>query len=208
MTDSENTTNAVPKWHLHRRLYDWVLHWADTPHGMAALFLLAFAESSFFPIPPDVLLIALCVSVKSKCFRYALICSVGSVLGGVLGFYIGVFAMDTVGSWIVSTYHLQEHFETVRSYYNNNAFFYIWLAAFTPIPYKVFTIAAGAFKVPLMTLVLASLLGRPARFFLVATVFYYLGPPAKKFIEKYFNLMTLVFGILLILGFIVIKHLM
>ena len=207
MATETATAATVPKWHIHRRLYDWVLHWADTPYGAWALFLLAFAESSFFPIPPDVLLIALCVSVKSKSFRYALICSIGSILGGLVGFGIGKVAMDTLGQWIINSYSLHEQYETVVTLYQRNAFLYILLAAFTPIPYKVFTIAAGACNVPVFTLVAASTVGRPGRFFLVAVIFYWVGPSARKLIEKYFNLATLLFAALLVIGFLAIKYL-
>ncbi len=188
-----------------RRLKDWVEGHADKPHAQWALFWIAFMESSFFPIPPDVLLIAMAVSVPAKALRYALICSAGSVLGGVFGYYIGWAFFETVGQPILQFYGAMGHYEKVQILYNDHAFWSILVAGFTPIPYKVFTIAAGAFEVPLATLVGASLIGRSARFFLVAGLFYFFGAPIKKFIDKYFEILTVIFLVLLIGGFVVIR---
>src|SRR3972149_7082802 len=120
-----------------RKLYDWTIHWANTPHSTWALFVLAFCESSFFPIPPDVLLIALAVALPAKSFRYAWICSAGSVLGGCFGYLIGYEFYEYVGRPIINFYNISDEFDTVRMYYQNNAFFWISVAGFTPIPYKV-----------------------------------------------------------------------
>ncbi len=191
-----------------KRLYQWVLHWADTPYGTPALFVLAFAESSFFPIPPDVLLIALALSRPRRGFWFAAVCSAGSVLGGMVGYGIGYFFWDAVGQPIIAFYHAEAAFATVQGYYQNNALFYIVLAAFTPIPYKVFTIAGGICQIPFwQALVLGSLIGRSLRFFLVAGLFYFFGPPIKRFIDRYFEILTVVFGILLVGGFLAIKYL-
>ena len=189
-----------------RRLYLWVLHWAQTPEAEVALFALAFAESSFFPIPPDVLLIAMAVAKPQKAWRYALICGVGSVLGGIFGWLIGYFFFATLGQAIINFFQLQKQFQLVGHYYEVGAFWYILAAAFTPIPYKVFTIAAGLFKISLVTLLIASLLGRFGRFFLVAALIYKFGAPIKAFIDKYFNLLTWLFLALLLLGFWLIKY--
>ena len=159
-----------------RRLYNWVLHWADTPYGVSALFVIAFVESSFFPIPPDVLLIALSFAFPKKTFRYAAVCTVGSVLGGLFGWIIGLKFYDLLGVRIIHTLHYEKEFALVQSYYAKNAFLYILLAAFTPIPYKVFTIGAGVCRIPLAILVAASLVGRSGRFFLVAGTIYFFGP--------------------------------
>ncbi len=188
-----------------RRLKEWVEGYADKPHAQWVLFLIAFAESSFFPIPPDVLLIAMSVIVPRKAFQYALVCSIGSVLGGVAGYYIGWAFFETIGQPIITFYGAGGHYETVRQLYNEHAFTAILSAAFTPIPYKVFTIAAGAFEVSLTTLILASLIGRSARFFLVAGLFYFFGAPIKKFIDKYFEILTVVFLVLFIGGFVVVR---
>ncbi|ODS32162.1 MAG: hypothetical protein SCARUB_02723 [Candidatus Scalindua rubra] len=190
-----------------RRLYDWTVHWAETPHSTWALFILAFCESSFFPIPPDVLLIALAVALPSKSFKYALVCSAGSVLGGCFGYLIGYAFFEYVGRPIISFYNITDVFNTVSTQYQSNAFMAIAVAGFTPIPYKVFTISAGVCKVNIFILILASALSRSARFFLIAGLFYVFGPKIKIFIEKFFNIFTIVFIILLISGFVAIKYL-
>ncbi|MEK7309997.1 MAG: YqaA family protein [Planctomycetota bacterium] len=191
-----------------KRLYNWVLSWAESPWGAWALFVLAVTESSFFPIPPDILLIALGLSIPAKSFRYALICSVGSVLGGVIGYYIGYGLYETVGSYLVNLYNMQDAFAKISLMYQDNAFMAVAIAGFTPIPYKVFTIAAGVFRVNLGIFIIASVLSRSARFFIVATIIRFGGAPAKKFIDRYFNLLTIIFTVLLIAGFLAVKMLM
>jgi len=193
---------------LLRKLYDWVLSWAHKKHASKALFGLAFAESSFFPIPPDVLQIALSVSKPKSSFFFALISSIGSVLGGIFGYFIGFFLFDSVGRLIIDTLGYQAQFDAVGNLYKSYAFLAILTAAFTPIPYKVFTIAAGFWQVGLVPLISASIIGRSARFFLVATLFYFFGPKIKAFIDKYFNWLTIIFIVLLIGGFAAIKYLM
>src|SRR3989339_1793583 len=177
-------------------------------HASKALFGLAFAESSFFPIPPDVLQIALSVSKPKNSFIYALISSIGSVLGGILGYFIGFFLFDSVGKLIIGSLGYQAQFDAVGNLYKSYAFLAILTAAFTPIPYKVFTIAAGFWNVGLFSLITASIIGRSARFFLVATLIYFFGPKIKEFIDKYFNWLTIIFIVLLIGGFVAIKYLM
>jgi membrane protein YqaA with SNARE-associated domain len=188
-----------------RRLKAWVESYAEKPHAEYALFLIAFAESSFFPIPPDVLLIAMAVIIPTKAFRYALICSVGSVLGGVFGYFIGYVFFEAMGQPILELYGAMGHYENVKVLYDEHAFWAILAAGFTPIPYKVFTIAAGAFEVSLGTLIAASILGRSGRFFLVAALFYFFGAPIKRFIDKYFEIITILFLVFLIGGFVVIR---
>lgn len=190
-----------------RRLKAWVEAFAAKPYAGWALFAIAFAESSFFPIPPDALLIALAVMVPRKAFRYALICSIGSVLGGMFGYLIGLEFYETVGSRIIRFYGVEQQYDQVRVLYEQNAFAAIAVAGFTPIPYKVFTIAAGAFQISFTTLVIASVLSRSARFFLVSTLFYFFGAQIKSFIDKYFEVLTIVFMVLLVLGFVVIRWL-
>lgn len=191
---------------MFRKLYDWVLHWAETPYGSWALFLLAFSESSFFPIPPDVLLIALAVAVPRKAMRFALICSVGSVLGGCFGYLIGWQFMGSIGAKIVVFYGLDDKVDYIGNLYRNYDAWAIGIAGFTPIPYKVFTIAAGMFKINFAVFIVASFLSRSARFFLVGGLIYLFGPRIQLFIEKYFNILAVAFTILLITGFVVIKH--
>ncbi len=190
-----------------RRLYYWVLEWADTPYGPAALVILAFAEASFFPIPPDVLLMALALGEPKKSFRYALLATIGSVTGGMLGYYIGYKLMDTIGVKILTFYGAMEKFEYLRHLYNEYNAWFLAIAGFTPIPYKVFTIASGAFHSPLLMFVVVSALSRAARFYLVALFFYFFGEKARDFIERYFNLLTILFVVLLVGGFFVIKYL-
>ena len=191
---------------MFRRLYDWVLSWAETPYGSWALFLLAFSESSFFPVPPDVLLIALAVAIPNKSFKYALICSIGSVLGGCFGYLIGWKFMALIGSRIVELYGLTPKVETIEILYNKYDAWAVGIAGFTPIPYKVFTISAGMFQINFLVFVIASFVSRSARFFLVGGLIYTFGPQIQRFIDKYFNLLATVFTVLLITGFILIKY--
>ena len=190
-----------------RRLYDWVLHWAETPYGTWALFLLAFCESSFFPIPPDVLLIALAVAIPKKSFKYALVCSAGSVLGGCLGYLIGWQFMAGIGEKIIAFYGLTQKIEYIKDLYTNYDAWAIGIAGFTPIPYKVFTISAGAFNINFPVFIIASTISRSARFFLVGSLIYIFGPRIQTFIDKYFNILAVAFMVLLVAGFVIIKYL-
>lgn len=199
------TRPPVPRWHIHRRLYDWVLSWAETRYGPVALFLIAFAESSFFPIPPDVLLIPLVIGNRKKSFRFALICTVGSVLGGLAGYAIGLWVMEAVGNRIIEFYHAQKYLEQVMAWYAEYNYWIVFIAAFTPIPYKVFTIASGVFGMSIVPFMLVSAVGRGGRFFLVSTLLYWFGPPIKRTIDRYFNLACVLFVVLLIAGFAVIR---
>ena len=192
---------------LIKKLYDWVLHWAETPQAVPALFLLAFAESSFFPIPPDVLLIALALSIPARSFRFAFFCTLGSVLGGILGYSIGYYGYETVGKPIVDFYHGQEVMASIKIKYDTYGFLGILIAAITPIPYKIFTIASGVFNFNFLSFVSASIIGRAFRFFVVAGLIWKFGPSIRAFIDKYFNLLMVIFTILLILGFVVVKYL-
>lgn len=191
-----------------RRLYDWVLHWAETPYGTWALFLLAFCESSFFPIPPDVLLIALAVAIPKKSLKYALVCSAGSVLGGCLGYLIGWQFMEGIGERIIAFYGLTQKYDYIKVLYTNYDAWAIGIAGFTPIPYKVFTISAGAFDINFPVFIIASTISRSARFFLVGGLIYIFGPKIQTFIDKYFNILAIAFTVLLVAGFVVIKYLL
>jgi membrane protein YqaA with SNARE-associated domain len=218
---SENSKEAVivpagnvpapnaPKPNVLKRLYQWVLHWADTKYGLPALCVLAFVESSFFPIPPDVLLIALCMGAPKRAFKFVLACSVFSVLGGILGYYIGYALYEEVGRRIIEFFHYEEPFEQVGKLYGENGFLSIVIAGFTPVPYKVFTIAAGVFhaKVSLGTLVLASVVGRSGRFLLVGGAIYFFGPPVKRILDKYLEIFCVLFMVLLVGSFVLLKYL-
>ena len=188
-----------------RRLYDWVLHWAETPYGTWALFLLAFSESSFFPVPPDILLIALAISIPRKSMKYALICSVGSVLGGCFGYYIGWQFMTSVGTRITDFYGLTSKMQSIESLYKMYDAWAIAVAGFTPIPYKLFTIAAGAFHINIWVFFVASLISRSARFFLVAGLIFAYGPGIRLFIDKYFNILAAFFILIFAAGALVVK---
>ena len=190
-----------------RRLYDWVLHWADTRYGTWALFFLSFCESSFFPVPPDVLLIALAVAVPRKALRYALVCSIGSLLGGCFGYLIGWQFMATLGDGIIRFYGLSEKYTYIQSLYMQYDAWAVGIAGFTPIPYKIFTITAGAFHINFIVFLIASAVSRSARFFIVGGLIYLFGPKIQSFIDRYFNAIAVAFVILLVLGFVLVKYL-
>jgi len=214
---------------LIRRLYDWMLHWADSKYGLPALVVLSFAEASFFPIPPDVLLIALVLGATSRWYKYAFWCTIASVAGGLAGYGIGVFAWDTMGRWIVEhVAHMSlvdvdgrldialpsylvssmgsalggEYLFQVYDYWNA---WIVFIFGLTPLPYKLTTITAGVAKVNLPIFLMASVAARACRFFFVAWLLHMWGEPAKRFIDRYFNLLVLVFLGLLIGGFALIK---
>jgi membrane protein YqaA with SNARE-associated domain len=191
-----------------RRLYDWVLHWADTRFGGVALFVNSFVESSFFPIPPDALLIALSLSKPRQAFRFATYCSVASVLGGMFGYWIGYAVWGLVGPYFFAYVpgFTPEAFEHVRELYNKYDFWVVFAAGFTPIPYKLITIGGGVFLVNIPVFLVASVLSRSARFFLVAGLIRRYGVPIKAFIDRYFNLLSVVFTVLLVGGFVVFKY--
>ncbi len=191
---------------LLRKLYDWVLHWADTPYGIWVLFALAFSESSFFPIPPDVLLIALCIARPDRALFYAFISTVGSITGGIFGYLIGHFLFKEVGQPIIELYGAMDKYLWIQDKFETYDFVSIFAAALTPIPYKVFTIAAGAFKINFWIFLAASVMGRATRFFIVGGLIRICGERIKGFIDRYFNLCTVIFTILLIVGFIVLKY--
>lgn len=190
-----------------RKMYDWTIRWSNTKKAPQALFAIAFVESSFFPVPPDVLLIAMVVGKRKSWFRNALICTIGSVAGALLGYVIGMALWESVGKPIVDFYKLQGSVDIVREAYRNNAFLAILTAAFTPIPYKVFTISAGLFAIPVPVLVIASAIGRAGRFFAVAGLLRIFGDRIASSIERNFDLFSIVFMVLLIGGFLAIRYL-
>jgi membrane protein YqaA with SNARE-associated domain len=198
-----------------RKLYDWVLHWSETPYGPIALFILAFAESSFFPVPPDALLIALVLGSTSKAFKFATYSTIASVLGALLGYAIGHFLWWTPSNHFTSIAMFffnnipgftETVFYNVQKMYDKYDFWIVFTAGFTPIPYKVITISSGAFNIHLGMFIIASFISRGARFFLVAFLIWKYGPQIKSFIDKYFNWLAIAFTVLLIGGFLVIKY--
>jgi len=188
-----------------RRLYHWVLGWADRPGGTWALFGIAFAEASFFPIPPDVLLIPLALGRVRRSLWFALVCTAGSVLGAIGGYAIGAFLFASIGRPILELYDGVDQFAHLGQLFDENLLLTLGTAGFTPIPFKVFTIAAGAFGVSFPAFVAISALSRGARFFLVAGLIRLFGEPIRKFIERYFNLLTIAFVVLLVLGFLAVS---
>ena len=193
---------------MFRRLYNWVLGWANTKYGVPALAIVSFDESSFFPVPPDPLLMALSLGKPKRAFWYALVCSVMSVLGGIFGYFIGWALWGLMSSFFLTYVFSPEAFDFVRAQYEQNAFLAILGAAITPIPYKVFTVSAGVFHINLLYLILASAIGRSARFFLEAGLVYFFGEQIRNFIDKYFNLLVTLFFILVLAGFFIVKFLL
>ena len=198
--------STIKQW--PRRLYDWVLGWADRPGGTWALGALAFAESSFFPVPPDVLLMALSVGKPKRSLWFAAVCSIGSILGGMLGYAIGHWGWEIVSGWFFAYVpgFTEAAFHTVEAKYNEWGFWIVFTAGFTPLPYKVFTIASGTMSISFPAFLLASTISRSARFFMVAGLIRIFGPEIKAFIDKYFNLLAIVFTVLLVGGFVIIKY--
>ncbi|HUU46564.1 MAG TPA: VTT domain-containing protein [Acidobacteriota bacterium] len=190
-----------------RRLYAWVLTWADRKGGTVALAVLGVAESSVFPVPPDPLLMALCLGKPRRSLFFAAVLSVASVLGGVIGYGIGVFLWDTWGSWFFANVPglTQQNFDLVAGWYHKWEFWAVFVAGLTPIPYKVFTIAGGVFRISFPVFFLASAISRSARFFLIAVLLYFYGPSIERFIDRYLGWLTLLFAALLVGGFLLLR---
>ena len=188
-----------------KKMYDWVLQWAERPGGTWALFIIAFCESSFFPVPPDVLLIALAVGAPKKSYKFAMVCSLGSILGACVGYFIGWQFMDLIGDKIIGFYHLTDKIDYIAALYREWDAWAVGIAGFTPIPFKLFTIAAGAFSINFPIFIIASAFSRTLRFILVGSLIYFFGPSIQTFINKYFNILAIVFVILLIAGFVAIR---
>ncbi len=204
----ESTAAAPAKQGLIRRLYAWTISWADRPGGDRALFAIAFAESSFFPIPPDVLLLALCFGARKKWARYALICTAGSVLGGIAGWLIGWGLRESVALPLLNFFDDTGKVRAqIEDWYGTFGFWGILIAAITPIPYKVFTIFSGMMTYNLPLLIAASILGRGFRFFVVAGIIRLCGPTVRPFIEKHLEWCFLAFGLLVVLGIVGLKFL-
>jgi membrane protein YqaA with SNARE-associated domain len=192
-----------------RRLYDWMLSWADRKGGPVALFGISFAESSFFPIPPDPLLLALALGRPQKALVFGAICTLGSILGGALGYAIGWFVWEGVSGFFFN--HVPgvtpHGFEVVQDWYQRWGFWAVFLAGFTPLPYKVFTLASGVFQISFPIFIVASTISRAARFFIVSGLVYYFGRPIQSFIDRHFNRLAWAFGVLLVAGFVAIRFL-
>lgn len=188
-----------------KRLYDWVLSWSSSRWGWLALFVLALCESSWFPIPPDILLIALCLGAVKKSFRFASICLAGSIIGAVIGYGIGYFLWTTpagdptaIATFFFNHVFSVEGFNNVGALFDKYNFWIVFTAGFTPLPYKLFTIAAGLFDINFVMFIIASIVSRGMRFFLIAWLIWRFGAPIKAFIDKYFNLLATLFTVLLV----------
>lgn len=189
-----------------RALYNWTMSFAAHPNAKKALAVISFAESSFFPIPPDVLLIPMVLAERRKAFEIAAICTIASIVGGMLGYAIGAFLYDTVGVWVVNLYHLQDQMEAFKAQYREWGILIILLAGFTPIPYKVFTITSGLLAYDFGLFVLLSALGRGGRFFLLAALLYYFGEPIRGFIERRLEILTAGVAAIAIAGFVLVRY--
>jgi len=189
-----------------RSLYDWVVGLSERPNAVRTLFVIAFAESSFFPVPPDVLLIPLAIGVPRRALRFAALCTVGSSLGALFGYFLGLEFYEVIGQRIVAFYSAGEQYERVQALYQRWDVVAIALAGFTPIPFKIFTITAGVFKINLITFTIVVLLSRGARFFLLGGVIWRFGPSIRNFVDRYFNLLVILFSILLVGGFFIVKY--
>ena len=200
-----------------KNLYQWVLEWSDSKWGGVALFILAFVEASFFPIPPDVLLIALCLGLKSKAFKFAFICSAGSAIGAIFGYSIGYFLWWTptgefsaLANFFINVIpgFSSEIFYEIKERYEEWNFWIIFVSGFTPVPFKVFTISAGAFNINFNLFLIASIISRSARFILLSALIWKFGEPIKYFIDRYFNILAILFSIILVGSFFIIKYLL
>jgi membrane protein YqaA with SNARE-associated domain len=191
---------------LHR-LYTRILEIAAGPNALWALLAVSFAESSFFPIPPDILLIPMILAQPRRAWRYATLCMVASVVGGVLGYAIGYFLFDAIGRPILEFYHAMGRYDALKAGFDQWGVWIIILKGMTPIPYKLITIASGVAHFDLAAFVGASIISRSLRFFLVAALLWYFGDAARVFIERRLMLVTTVFAVCLVGGFVVLRYL-
>ena len=190
-----------------RRLYDWTLAKAAHPLAERWLALLSFAESSVFPIPPDIVLIPMCLAQPRRAWRYAAICTVASVLGALLGYAIGAFLFEAVGRPVLEFYGLSQAFEDFRDRFLAGGLLFVLVAGFSPVPFKLATIASGAVGLPLPVLLGAALISRSARFGLEAALLRWFGEPARVLIERHFGLLTLLAAVVGVGGFVAVRYL-
>jgi membrane protein YqaA with SNARE-associated domain len=191
---------------MMRRLYDWMMAKARDERAPHALFWVSFIESSFFPIPPDVMLIPMVIANRAKAWFYATVATIGSVVGGVAGYAIGFFFFEQIGRPILEFYGKAESFGEFTSWFNEWGVWILIIKGMTPFPYKVLTITAGVTHMPVIEFMAASIIARAMRFYLVAGLLYFFGEPIREFIEKRLTLVTTVFVVLLVLGFVAIKY--
>jgi membrane protein YqaA with SNARE-associated domain len=190
-----------------RRLYDWTMRQAASPRAMQVLGIVAFLESSMFPIPPDAMIVPMVLARPGEAWRIAMVATVASVVGGLAGYLIGYALLETVGQWIIELYGLADRVAEYQAAYNRWGLWIILIKGLTPIPYKLVTIASGMAHFSLPVFILASILTRGLRFFLVAGLLRWYGPPIRDFIEARLTLVTTSFAALIVLGFLSIRYL-
>jgi membrane protein YqaA with SNARE-associated domain len=188
-----------------KRLYDWMMSLAGSRQAPHALFWVSFAESSFFPIPPDVMLIPMILKDRAKAWRYAALATIASVLGGIAGYAIGYFLFESLGKSVMNLYGLTAKYDQAAAWFNEWGVAILIVKGMTPIPYKLLTITAGAVHMNLLAFIGASIIARSMRFFLVAALLYWFGEPIRDFIERRLTLVTTAAVVLLVSGFVVVK---
>lgn len=191
-----------------RRLYNWTIHWAASPRALPALVVLSFAESSFFPIPPDFLLIPMVMALPAQGMRYAAWCTVASALGGGFGYFIGYSFWQWLGQPILNLYGLQAGYDQAVALFAQYDVWIVAIAGFSPIPYKLFTITAGALHSDFVSFMITSLFARGARFFLVAGLLMWGGERLRALVEKHLEALTMALTVLVVVGFLVVKMLL
>lgn len=189
-----------------RKSYDWIMAHAGTPKAKWMLATVSFAESSFFPLPPDPLYMAMILARVEDAWRLAFLCTITSVLGGMLGYYIGFALFESIGARIIETYQLQAAFEKFNAGFNEWGFWIVALKGLTPIPYKVVTIFSGVAKLDMKVFLMASVVARGFRFFMVAAVLKYAGPQLREYIEQNLTLVTILVLIAIVLGFVILAY--
>ncbi|MFZ5932374.1 MAG: YqaA family protein [Pseudomonadota bacterium] len=190
---------------MFRNLYDWTMRQAAGKHALPALAVVSFAESSFFPIPPDVMLIPMVLARPERAWLIAGVCTAASVLGGVLGYAIGYFLFATLGQMIINFYHMQAGFKAYQAMFADYGLWIILVKGLTPIPYKLITIASGVFRFDFLVFMLASLATRGVRFFAVSALLWKFGAPIREFIDKRLTVLGYGFLGLLVGGFVVVR---
>ena len=190
-----------------RNLYDWTLRQSSKKFAPWFLAFISFVESSFFPIPPDIILIPMIIAKRTKAFIYASICTISSVIGGLFGYLIGFIFFNSIGIILVNFYGMSEYIENLKEYYNNYGVWFVLVAGFTPVPFKIITIASGLFQLNLFIFILCSFVARGLRFYLISGLLYLYGEAIKYFIEKYFNYLTIIFFIIFLGGILLLKYL-
>ncbi len=190
-----------------RRIYDWTMNLAARPNALPALGVVSFIESSFFPIPPDAMMLPMVLARPDRAWTIALVATVASVVGGIAGYAIGYYLFETIGRSVIELYGYQDGFEAFRAAYAEWGLWIILVKGMTPIPYKLVTIASGAAAFDFPLFVIASIATRGARFFLVAALLKYFGPPIREFVERRLTLVTTVFVVCLVGGFVAVKYL-